>query len=187
RATRNRAGLRHLVGIHVVVLAIEAQRQARYHRHNAGRPEPLDPVDVDRADLAYESQVRRNLFGGAKHSQIAATEADCGLSCSSNGGNQYLIELPSQHHHGYVAGFRIGDPQPVDEGGFAAELLQGAAQCRSSAVHDDNLVASFAQAWDRLSELLNQFLAIEGGPTNFDDEFHCSPAFSSKPNIRFMF
>src|SRR5208283_5281674 len=86
-----------------------------------------------------------------------------------------------------VPGLRIGNSQAVDERGFATKLLERPAQRRASAMHDDDLMALFAQAWNRLGEFLDQFLAVERGPANLDDELHCNPAFSSKPNIRFMF
>ena len=61
-------------------------------------------------------------------------------------GHQLLVELAGQHHHGDVARLRIGDAQAVDEGGLAAELLQGAAQRRAAAVNDHQLVPFAAEA-----------------------------------------
>src|SRR5664279_5779404 len=186
-ATCNRACRRHLVGIHVVILAIETERETGYHRHDAGSPQPLDPLDIHGPNVAHESQVRRLLPGGAKHSQVAAAEADCRLTSRADGCNQQLIELPGQHHHGNIARLRIGHAQPIDKCGFATELLQGAAQGGASAMHYDDLMACFAQAGNRPGELLDQLLTVERSPANLDDELHCKPAFSSKPNIRFMF
>ena len=98
-----------------------------------------------------------------------------------------LIQLPGQHHHGHIAGLRIGDAQSVDEGGLATQLLQRAAKRRAAAVDDHQLVAFATQAGNRLGELVDQFFVVERRATDFDHQLHCNPSFSSKPNIRFMF
>ncbi len=38
-----------------------------------------------------------------------------------------------------------------------------------------------------LANLPDQLFVVERRATDFDDQLHCSPSFSSKPNIRFMF
>ena len=52
----------HLVGIHVVVLAIEAKRQARYHGHHARIPEALDPGGINGNHFADVAEIRMLLL-----------------------------------------------------------------------------------------------------------------------------
>src|SRR6516225_87257 len=182
-----RAGRGHLVGIHVVVLAVEAQREAGDHRNNSGAPQALDPLAIHRADLAHVAKIGLLLLSGAEDAQVAAADADGRLASVADGRHQLLIELPSQHHHGDVAGLRISDPQSVDERALAAELLQGATQGCAAAVDDYQLMALAAQIRNGLGELADQLFVVECGSSDFHHEFHCSPSFSSKPNMRFMF
>ncbi len=110
-----------------------------------------------------------------------------GCPASPIGRHQLLIELAGEHHHGDIAGLRVGYAQAVDEGRLATQLLQGPAQSSAAAMHDHQLVSFAAKVGNGLGELADQFTVVECGPANFHDELHCSPSFSSKPNIRSMF
>src|SRR5208283_1207268 len=63
-ATSHRAGGGHLVGVHVVVLAVKAQGEAGDNWDNSGAPQALDPLAIDRADLAHITEVGM-LFPGS--------------------------------------------------------------------------------------------------------------------------
>src|SRR6516165_7946110 len=187
RAASHGACRRHLIGVHVVVFAVITERQARYHRHDPRCPQALDTIGIHRANLADEAEVRRLLLRGAKHSQIAAADTDRRLTGCPDRCHQLLVELSSKHHDRDISRLGVSNPQAVHEARLAPKSLQRAAQCRSATVHYDNLMTLLTQSGNRRSKLLHQFLIVQGSSADLDDEFHCKPAFSSKPNIKFMF
>ena len=189
RTASHRAGRSHLVGVHVVVFAVEAKRQAGDDRNDARAPQALDPL------RSRPSRSRRHSRGRAASSSPRGTCADrrricrwTGCPASPIAATSCLLSWPAEHHHGHIAGLRVGNAQSVDEGRLAAQLLQasGSAPRRRRARSPACVLRGTDREWSWRT-CSTSSLVVERGPANFHDELHCNPSFSSKPNIRFMF
>src|SRR5256714_7307997 len=95
--TGHGAGRRHLIGIHVVVLAVKAKREARDHRHCMALPQSEDPLWIGGADLADKTQIRISLLARAKRGTIAAAHPHRWLSQPGKGSYELLIDPAGQH------------------------------------------------------------------------------------------
>ena len=128
-ATGNRAGRRHLISVHVVVLAVGAEGQRRKHRNTTLIPDGLEPAWFDRADLADKSEVVtfRFLFSCSESHPIAAAKTDCRQACLHHRGNNFFVHHSGKHHDCHIASFRVSDAQAINEIALLAEKLQRAS------------------------------------------------------------
>ena len=125
-ATGNRAGRRHLISIHVVVLAVGAEGQRREHGNTTLVPDRFEPAWLDRADLTHKSQVvtLSFFFPCAEGHAITAAKADGGKPGLHHCGNNFLIHHSSKDHHRHIASLGVGDAQAIDEVALLAEKLE---------------------------------------------------------------
>ena len=106
------AGGGHLVGVDVVVLAVEAERDAGDDGHGAHLPDGIEPARIGGSDFADEAEVGSGaLFAGAKDEAVAAGKSDGGLAVRAERGDQRLVDAAAEHHQRGVARFGIGDAQ----------------------------------------------------------------------------
>ncbi len=121
------AGGGHLVGIDVVVLAVEAECDRGDDGNSAHRPDGFEPAWVGCGDLADEAEVGVGLLlAGAEDVAVAAGEADRGLAMRAEGGDEGFVDAAGEDHQGSVAGLGIGDAEAGDELALLAHLGEGA-------------------------------------------------------------
>ena len=177
-----------MIGIHVVILAIAAQRHAGNHRHGVLLPDGVDPARINGRDFAYETQV---MAGGGFLARpeglaIAAAKSHGRLAHGRQRRHQLLVHVPGQYHHGEVAGLRVSDPQTIYKFAGLSNLGQHPRKGRASAVYYGNLVL-IRQLPDGERRPMEQRGVLQGSAAKLDYDFHFSPSSSFQPNIRFMF
>ncbi|MDQ0938099.1 hypothetical protein QFZ49_008081 [Streptomyces turgidiscabies] len=84
--------------------------------------------------------------------------------------DQLTLDLPGQHHAYDVHGVLGGDPKACLELADDAVLVEGGADLRAAAVHDDGLEAGLAQEDDVLGEGALQLLVHHGVSAELDDD-----------------
>ena len=184
----NGAGGGHLIGVDVVVLAVEAEGDGGDDRDSAHGPDGFEPLGVHGGDLTDEAEVGiRFLLAGAEDVAVAAREADGGLTVRADSSDEGLVDPAGEDHQGGVAGLGVGDAQAGDELTFFAHLSQRASQLHSSAVDDGDLISIGDEVSDRFTGGVEDLLVLKSGTAEFDDESHSKPSSSFHPHIRFMF
>ncbi len=158
------AGGGHLVGVDVVVLAVEAERDRRDDGDGTHRPDGFEPARIGGGDLADEAEVGVGLLlAGAKDVAVAAGETDGGLAVGAEGCDERFVDAAGENHQRGVAGLGVGDAQAGDELALLAHLCEGARQLHTAAVDDGDLVAVGDQLGDGLAARVQQLLVLEGG------------------------
>src|ERR1700679_199010 len=136
------AGGGHLVGVDVVVLAVEAEGDGRDDGDCAHGPDGFEPAWIGGGNLAYEAEVGVGfLFASAKDVTVASGEADSGLPMRTDGGDEGLVDAAGEDHDGGVAGFGVGDAEAGDELALFAHLGEGAGELHTTAVDDGDLIS----------------------------------------------
>ena len=120
------AGRGHLVGVDVVVLAVEAERDGGDDGDGAHLPDGFEPARVGGDDLADEAEVGGGvLFAGAEDVTVAAGEADGGLAVRAERGDERFVDAAGEDHQRGVAGLGVGDAEAGDELALLAHLARG--------------------------------------------------------------
>ncbi len=136
----------------------------------------LDGAGVDLGDLADPADVDGlpvdlgPVLGGGDGVRVLAGEADGKRSVLVEQSDQLALHLPGQHHPYDVHGVLGGDPQAGLELADDAGLVQGGADLRAAAVHDDGLEAGVAQEDHVLGEGGLQVLVDHGVAAELDDD-----------------
>ena len=167
------AGGGHLVGVDVVVFAVEAEGDGGDDGDGAHLPDGVEPTWVGGGDLADEAEVGVGLFlTCAEDVAVASGEAHGGLADLSERGDEPFVDAAGEDHEGGVAGFGIGDAEAGDELALLAHLGEGAGELDAAAVNDGDLVAIGDEVKDGPGTEVEKLGLFEGGTAEFDDEFH---------------
>src|SRR4051812_10480836 len=188
RMACNGARRGHLIGVHVVVLAVGAERDAGDHRNATGIPDRLQPGGIDRADVTDKAEVGSALsLAGEENLSISAGKTHRMHASFGQCGDERLVHQAGEDHESNVASFTIGDAEPVHELAGLAQFLEGAGKRAAAAVDDHDLMTVFGETLDRTHTGLKGLRIFESDAANLEHDLHCSPSLSSNPYITFMF
>ena len=136
------AGGRHLVGIHVVILAIVTQRHAGDHRQAALLPDRVNPPGINRGNLSDVSEIVAigSFLAGADGHAVSAAQPYRRFLDARQRGHQLLVRMAGQDHDGEVAGLGIGHPQAVNEFAGLSHLRQHPGEGHAPAVDHRHLM-----------------------------------------------
>ncbi len=167
------AGGGHLVGVDVVILAVEAEGDGRDDGDGTHLPDGFEPARVGRGNLADEAEVGVGLlFACAEDVAVAAREPHGGLADLAERGDEPLVDAAGEDHEGGVAGFGIGNAEAGDELALLAHLGERAGELDAAAVDDRDLVAVRDEVEDGLGAELEELWLFKGRAAEFDYEFH---------------
>ncbi|CAM5620460.1 hypothetical protein SGLAM104S_03109 [Streptomyces glaucescens] len=124
-----------------------------------------DPADVDEFPVDL-----RLVPGGGDGVRVLAGEADGERAVLVEQPDQLALHLPGQHHADDVHGVLGGDPQARLELADDAVPVEGGADLRAPAVHDDRLEAGVVQEDHVLGEGRLQLLVDHGVAAELDDD-----------------
>ncbi|BFO20010.1 hypothetical protein SHKM778_63980 [Streptomyces sp. KM77-8] len=136
----------------------------------------LDRARVDRGDLAHPPDVDRfsvdrgAVPGGGEGVRVLAGETDGERSVPVEQSDQLPLHLSGEHHAYDVHGVLGGDAQAGLELADDAVPVEGGADLRSAAVHDDGFEAGVPQEDDVLREGGLQLLVDHGVAAELDDD-----------------
>ncbi len=145
-------------------------------RDTAVGEQGLDRAGVDRGDLADPPDVDELavdlglVLGGGDGVRVLAGQPHGQRPVFVEQPDQLPLDLPGQHHPYDVHGVLGGDPQPCLELADDAVLVQGGADLRAAAVHDDGLEAGVVQEHHVLGEGGLQVLVDHGVAAELDDD-----------------
>ena len=163
----------HLVGVDVVVLAVEAERDGGDDGDGAHGPDGVEPLGVGGGDLADEAEVVLGLLlARAEDVAVAAGEADGGDAELRECGDERLVDAAAEDHERGVAGLGVGDAEAGDELGLLAHLREEPGELHAAAVDERDLVAVAREIGDGLCADGEELGLFKGGSAEFDDEFH---------------
>lgn len=165
------------ISIDVVDMSVVlATGDRRDDRDAAVGEQCLDRARVDRGDLAHPPDVDQlsvdlgPVLGGADGVGVLAGQSDGERPVFVEQIDQLALHLPGQHHPYDVHGVLGGDPQAGLELADDAVLVEGGADLRAAAVHDDRLEPGVMQEDDVLGEGGLQVLVDHGVAAELDDD-----------------
>lgn len=156
-----------------VVLATGDRRD---DRDTAVGEQCLDRARVDRGDLAHPPDVDQLpvdlglVLGGGDGVRVLAGESHGERSVLVEQSDELALDLPGEHHAYDVHGVLGGDPEARLELADDAVPVEGGADLRAAAVHDDGLESGLAQEHDVLCERGLQVLVDHGVAAELDDD-----------------
>src|SRR6185437_3958126 len=115
-----------------------------------------------------------------------AAHSDRGLSHTGQRGNQFLVHMSGQYHHGVIPRLGVRDAQAINEFAGLAHLAEDARQ-RGSAAMDHGDLMFARQLLYRECGAMQKISVFQRCASKFDDDLHFRPSCSFHPNIRFMF
>lgn len=157
----------------VVVLGAGDRRD---DRDAAVGEQGLDGARVDLGDLAHPSDVDELsvdlglVLDCGEGVRVLAGEADGERAVPVEQADQLALDLPGEHHPYDVHGVLGGDAQAGLELADDAVGLEGAADLRAAAVHDDGLQSGVPQEDDVLGEGGLEILVDHGVAAELDDD-----------------
>jgi hypothetical protein len=169
----------------VIVLAPGDRRD---DRDTAVRQQRLDRARVDVGDLAHPPDVDQLavdlglVLGGGDGVRVLAGQSDGQRAVLVEQPDQFALDLPGQHHAYDVHGVLGGDAQARLELADDAVLVEGGADLRAAAMHDDGLEAGVVQEDDVLRERGLQVLVDHGVAAELDDD--CLAVVPHQPGQR---
>lgn len=165
------------IGIDVVDMSVVlAPRDRRDDRDTAVGEQCLDRAGVDRGDLAHPPDVDQlpvdlgQMLGGGDGVRVLAGQPDGERPVLVEQPDQLALHLPREHHPYDVHGVLGGDAQAGLELADDAVPVEGGADLRAAAVHDDGLEARVVQEHDVLRERGLQVLVDHGVAAELDDD-----------------
>src|SRR5262249_16966807 len=181
----------HMVGVDVVKLIARADAKARGDRDKIALPKRFDKRFVQSRQIANKTEAARNFIVNERFCEesmgVGRGNTDSRMACRGNRTRQLLVQETGKDHEGNVARFAIRNAQPVDELARDPETFEGGGEDAATAVDDENLVALIGKDSDLRGKFANNGITFEQRSRKFDDEFHCSPVFSSSCDNRLKF
>ena len=182
------AGGGHLVGVDVVVFAVEAEGDGGDDGNSVHLPDSFKPFGVGGGDFADEAEVGGSLLlAGAEDMAVAAREAHGGDADLAERGDERLVDAAGEDHERGVAGFGVGDAEAGDELALLAHLGERPGKLDAAAMDDGDLVTILHEIVDSAAAEQEDGGIFECDAPKFDDEFQSRPSSSFQPQMMFIF
>lgn len=165
------------ISIDVVDMSVVlAPGDRRDDRDTAVGEQRLDRAGVDRGDLTHPPDVDQlpvdlgQMLGGGDGVRVLAGQPDGERPVLVEQPDQLALHLPREDHPYDVHGVLGGDAQAGLELADDAVPVEGGADLRAAAVHDDGLESRVVQEHDVLCERGLQVLVDHGVAAELDDD-----------------